>query len=319
MRPVITFLDGHTLNPGDLSWDRLTILGKFNVFDRTAIEQIHDRVSNTEILIVNKFPVNEGTLSHMPNLKYVVVAATGYNNVDTQAVKDAGIPVSNVTGYSTESVAQHVFSFILRHYNQIEYYAEQVRNGAWSQSPDFCFYHHSIKALSGKTLGIFGYGTIGHRVGELGNQFGMKVISSTGNMQKTKPDYVEFADPEILFSNSDILTLHAPLTASTKYIVNQDTLRLMKPASIIINTSRGPLVNEGDLLRALDQEKLAAAYLDVLEAEPPEASNPLIGHSKCFITPHIAWAGFESRIKLMEGIAQNIQNFLEGNIINRVA
>jgi glycerate dehydrogenase len=316
--PVITFLDAYTLNPGDLSWDVLNVLGDFRHYDRTDPPDFEERVSETEILIVNKFPVNSNTLTRMPKLKYVTVAATGYNNIDADAMRSSGIPVSNVSGYSTDSVAQHVFSFILGHFNRIDAYSDTVKQGDWSACPDFCYYHHSIRSLKGQVLGIYGFGTIGRRVGELGQAFGMKIIATTANMNKEKPDYVRFVSSDDLFAHSDVLSLHAPLTGKTRYVVNMERLNQMKKSAILINTSRGPLVNEIDLNAALDQNSIAAAYLDVMEKEPPDASNPLLRHPRCIITPHIAWAGLESREQLLNGLADNIRHYLSGEVMNRV-
>ncbi len=317
-RPLIVFLDAYTNNPGDLNFDIFKTLGDFMVYDRTSMEQLKDRASAAEIIIVNKFPVNKVSLTLMPNVKFICVAATGFNNVEIAAVAERGIEVSNVKGYSKDSVAQHVFACILAITNRPEYYSHQVAQGRWSSSPDFCFYDHTIGELAGKTMGIYGYGTIGRKVGEIAHSFGMEVISKGRDLKLEKPDYVRFVDQETLISSSDIISLHCPLTNETHGIINFENLQKMKSTAIVINTGRGGLVIENDLKEALDQGLIGGAILDVLQEEPPITGNPLIGHPKCMITPHQAWASKESRQRLLDGVAQNIKCYLNGQWINRV-
>lgn len=321
IRKEIVFLDAFTNNPGDLSFESISLLGNLKVYDRTEntnIELISERCVNAEIVIVNKFPVNEMTLTCMPDVKYIVVAATGYNNIDIESVKKRNIQVSNVKGYSSESVTQHIFASILTLLNKIEYYDHQVKNGRWSASLDFCFYDHSILELSGKTMGIFGYGNIGSRVGKVAHAFGMKIIATVTNKNKEKPDYVTFVDEEAIFRDSDFLSLHCPLTDATSGIINKSNLLKMKNNAILINTARGKLIEERDLFYALDHGLIAGAILDVLTHEPPSITNPLLNHSRCLITPHIAWAGQQSRKKLIEGIASNISAYCSGQWLNRI-
>ncbi len=322
IRKEIVFLDAFTNNPGDLSFESISLLGNLKVYDRTEntnIELISERCVNAEIVIVNKFPVNEMTLTCMPDVKYIVVAATGYNNIDIESVKKRNIQVSNVKGYSSESVTQHIFASILTLLNKIEYYDHQVKNGRWSASLDFCFYDHSILELSGKTMGIFGYGNIGSRVGKVAHAFGMKIIATVTNKNKEKPDYVTFVDEEAIFRDSDFLSLHCPLTDATSGIINKSNLLRMKNNAILINTARGKLIEERDLFYALDHGLIAGAILDVLTHEPPSITNPLLNHSRCLITPHIGWAGQQSRKKLIEGIASNISAYCSGQWLNRIS
>ncbi len=314
----IVFLDGFTNNPGDISWEVLSNLGSFHVYDRTNMDQLEERAKDADIIIVNKFVINEAALALMPKVKYIVVAATGYNNIDLTAVKNRNIPVSNVRGYSTESVTQHVFASIFALFNRIDHYNHEVKMGRWSKSQDFCFYDHSIKDISGLTFGIFGYGTIGKQVAKVANAFGANVIVTTRNPLSDAPDDIRFVSQEDLFAHSDILSLHSPLTDQTKGIVNKANLKLMKQDAILVNTSRGGLVVEDDLFYALDHGVIAAAALDVLDKEPPHFTNPLVGHPKCLITPHIAWASRNARIKLLEVIAHNIVSFTNGIIVNTV-
>jgi len=317
----IVFLDAFTNNPGDLSFESISLFGNLHVYDRTDSTDavsIAERCEKAEIVIVNKFPVNELTLAYMPEVKYIVVAATGYNNIDIEAVKGRNIQVSNVTGYSSESVTQHIFASILTLLNKIEYYDHQVKNGRWSSCLDFCFYDHSILELSGKTMGIFGYGNIGSRVGEVAHAFGMKIIATVNNRDRMKPDYVTFVDEEIIFQDSDILSLHCPLTEATSGIIKKSNLLKMKNSAILINTARGKLIEERDLFYALDHGVIAGAILDVLTQEPPSITNPLLNHSKCLISPHIAWAGQQSRTKLIDGIAKNISAYCNNQWLNKI-
>ncbi len=314
----IVFLDGFTNNPGDISWEVLENLGGFTVYDRTNVDELEERAKDAEIIIVNKFVVNEDALALMPKVKYIVVAATGYNNIDLVAVKNRNIPVSNVRGYSTESVTQYVFASIFALFNRIEYYNQQVKTGRWSKSHDFCFYDHSIRDISGLTFGIFGLGTIGKQVAKVANAFGAEVIATTRSEQKDLPDYIKIVTKDELFEKSDILSLHSPLTDETKGIINKTSLKLMKPDAILINTSRGGLVVENDLFYALDHDVIAAAALDVLDKEPPHFTNPLVNHQLCLMTPHIAWASRNARIKLLDGIADNIVSYMNGTVQNAI-
>lgn len=314
----IVFLDAYTNNPGDITFEPLSILGDFVAYDRTSMEELPDRVKHADIVIVNKFKVDEVSLALMENVKYIVVAATGYNNIDVSAVKKRGIPVSNVSGYSIHSVAQHVFASIFALLNRHEYYDAEVKAGRWAKAPDFCFYDQPIFELYGKTMGIVGYGDIGRRVGDLALTFGMKVIVHTRDTSKSKPDPIAFVDLDTLCADSDFVSLHCPLTEETNQLVRKENLRKMKPTAILINTGRGALVHEMDLFYALDHGTIQAAALDVLTQEPPALHNPLLNHPNCLVTPHIAWAGQDARKKLIQGIAENITSYLNGNPRNIV-
>ncbi|MBK9735789.1 MAG: D-2-hydroxyacid dehydrogenase [Saprospiraceae bacterium] len=314
----IVFLDAFTNNPGDISFEALEALGHFKAYHRTSLDELPARVQNAEIVIVNKFVINDEALKYMPNVKYIVVAATGFNNIDINAVKNQNIPVSNVVGYSTNSVTQHVFAAIFTILNKLSYYDSEVKKGRWSQSPDFCFYDHSITEVAGSCLGVYGYGAIGSRVCEVANILGMQVIATNRNTSKPQKDYITFVSDNELFAQSDILSLHAPLNDETAGIVNKDTLKMMKQNAIIINTSRGGLIKENDLFYALDHNLIAGAALDVMISEPPHYSNPLVNHQKCLVTPHIAWASTHARTKLLEGIASNIVCFQQGKIQNPI-
>ncbi|MBK8621071.1 MAG: D-2-hydroxyacid dehydrogenase [Saprospiraceae bacterium] len=316
-KPDIVFLDAFTMNPGDLDFSPLYDLGNCTIYDRTTPEELSERVKEATIIIVNKFLINEQSLAFMPHVKYICVAATGYNNIDIAAVREKNIPVSNVRDYSTESVVQHVFASILTWSNKISYYDRQVKSGRWSGQTDFCFYDQTIPSLRQKTIGIAGYGSIGKRVADVATAFGMKVVVYTRSEIQNQKN-VEKVSLESLFQRSDILTLHMPLTAETKKFVRKEHLNMMKPGSVIINTARGPLVDADDVYTALESGVLAAAFLDVWETEPPAEQHPLMEHPNCIMTPHIAWAGIEARQNLLLGLVDNIQAFLDGKWIHPI-
>ncbi|MGB4959492.1 MAG: NAD(P)-dependent oxidoreductase, partial [Saprospiraceae bacterium] len=240
----IVFLDAYTNNPGDISFYRLVQLGDVDIYDRTNLDELKSRASEAEILIVNKFVINDQSLEMIPNVKYIVVAATGFNNIDMRAVTKRNIKVSNVSGYSADSVAQHVLATLLHHFNKIDYYRDAVNSGRWADCPDFCFYDHTIVQLSNLTLGIVGYGAIGSRVGQLASAFGMKVIALVRDRSKSKPDFVNYVTEDELFAQSDIVTLHCPLNESTKEVIRMEHLLMMKNTAFVVNTGRGGLVNE---------------------------------------------------------------------------
>lgn len=318
LKPRIVFLDARTTNPGDISFNAISRLGCFSAYDYTTPDELEQRACDADIIIVNKFAINQAAVDVLRKCRYIVVAATGYNNIQKDVVQRAGISVSNVRGYSAYSVAQHVFASIFTWLNRQAYYHEEVRNGRWAQGTDFCFYDHTIKELEGMILGIIGYGAIGSKVGAMAHAMGMHVISVTGNSATQLPSFVQPAQLEDVFSYADILTLHCPLNEQTNKIVCARTLSMMKKEALLINTGRGGLINEDDLYHALQHNIIAAAALDVLQEEPPQAGNLLIDHPKCFVTPHQAWAGQNARIKLVDGIAANIKAYLTGNILNQV-
>jgi len=317
-KPTIVFLDARTTNSGDISFDEISRLGRFTAYDYTSLSDLEERASHADILIVNKFPVDAHAVSVLKRCRYIVVAATGYNTIDAEAVRNAGISVSNVKGYSTASVVQHVFASMFAWLNKPSYYHDEVKKGRWESSDDFCFYDHTIKEVDGMVMGIIGYGAIGRKVGAAAHALGMHVITEARKYSTPIPPFVQLLDLESVFAHADILTLHCPLNEETKEIVNARTLSLMKKEAFLINTGRGGLIHEHDLYHALENNIIAGAALDVLQEEPPRSGNPLLYHPKCYVTPHQAWAGLNARKKLVEGIAENIKSYLTGDILNQV-
>ncbi len=315
----IVVLDGYSVNPGDLSWDYLTSLGNCTLYDRTDKSEIIERTKDAEIILTNKVPLKADTLKLLPSLRYIGVLATGYNIIDIEAAKEQNIVVTNIPAYSTQSVVQMVFAHLLNITNQVELHSSRVREGKWSVCKDFCFWDTPITELAGKTFGIIGLGHIGMSVAKLADAFGMRVIANTSKKQKDLPPYIKAVSREELLKTSDIVSLHTPLTPETRNMIDKNALSLMKPTSILINTGRGPLVNEQDLADALNGKRLYAAGLDVLSAEPPRNDNPLLSARNCYITPHIAWATFEARKRLMDIACANVKSYLEGNIQNKVS
>lgn len=313
----ITVLDGHTLNPGDLSWDKLSELGNLTVYDRTKEKDILKRASNSKIILTNKTPLFANTIKQLPDLKYIGVLATGYNVVDADTAKKQGIIVTNVPAYSTRSVAQMTFAHILNLAQRTACHSASVKAGDWSRSEDFCYWKHPLLELSGMTLGIFGFGQIGQAVFKLAKAFGMKIIASSRTTKEGFDD-VDFVDIDSLFKTSDILTLHCPLTHETEKIVNKEKIDLMKKSAFIVNTARGQLIDEEALANALNNGTIAGAGLDVLSSEPPEKNNPLLSAKNCFITPHIAWASKASRQRLMDTAVENVKAFIKGSPQNKV-
>ncbi|MBA2850731.1 glycerate dehydrogenase [Methanococcus maripaludis] len=313
----IVVLDGYAMNSGDLSWENLKKLGEVSIYDRTLESEVVERISDSEIVITNKVIIGKEVFEKCKNIKYVGVTATGYNVVDTNLAKELGVIVTNVPAYSTDSVAQLVFSFILEHCQNVFKYTESVKSGDWVNSKDFSYQKFPIIELTGKNLGIIGFGAIGKKVAEIGNAFGMNVLVNTSSPSADKIN-VNFVSKEEIFKNSDFLTLHCPLNNETDEIVNEKTLNLMKKSAILINTGRGGLVNEKDLANALNLEKIAGAGLDVLSTEPPKEDNPLLNAKNTYITPHVAWASYEARKRLMDVTINNVKSFIDGNPINVV-
>ncbi len=312
----ITVLDGYTENPGDLSWDWLTKLGDCTVYDRTPAELIAERCNGCDIIITNKTPLRRNLLENLPDLKYVGLLSTGYNIVDWEYCKEKAIPVCNIPSYSTSAVAQLVFALILEHTNAVAVHSNSVHGGEWSACKDFCYWKTPLTELDGKTIGIIGFGKIGKAVAKIALAFGMKVLASTNH--PTPFESVEFCEKEDLLGRSDFVSIHCPLTPSTEGMVNADFLKKMKKNAILINTSRGQVIDEYALAEALKNGTIAGAGLDVLSTEPPKADCPLLGINNCYITPHIAWAGFETRQRLMSICRKNVEAFLGGNPINLV-
>lgn len=315
----IVVLDGYGLNPGDLSWDAMKELGDLTVYDRTSPCELLQRAAEADVLITNKTVITKDDLQKLPAVKYIGVLATGYNIVDIEAAKERGIVVTNIPAYSTKSVAQMVFAHILNITQRVGHYAHANKNGRWDQNPDFCYWDTNLIELDGKSIGIIGLGNTGYATSQIALSFGMKVYAYTSKHQFQLPVGIHKLELDELFKTCDIISLHCPLTPSTKEIVNKERLALMKPTAIIINTGRGPLVNEQDLADALNERKIAAAGVDVLSTEPPKADNPLLKAKNCFITPHIAWATKEARVRLMDIAVNNLKSFKQGKVINNVA
>lgn len=315
----IVVLDGYGLNPGDLSWKGMEALGELTVYDRTSPSELMERSEGAEALITNKTLITAENMEALPELKYIGVLATGYNVVDIEAAKARGIVVTNIPAYSTSSVAQMVFAHILNITQRVGHYAEENSKGRWTNNADFCYWDTDLVELDGKKMGIVGFGNIGQATARIAQAFGMEVLLYTSKEQSALPQGMRKVALDELFAESDVISLHCPLTPDTKEMVNAERLKLMKPSAILVNTGRGPLVNEQDLADALNEGRIAAAGLDVLSVEPANADNPLLGAKNCFITPHIAWATKEARTRLMQIAVQNLKSYQEGYIINNVA
>ena len=314
----IVVLDSYGMNPGDLSWDALKELGEVTIYDRTSEEEVYQRCSDADIVLTNKVVFDADTIWKLPNLKYIGVLATGYNIVDTVAACDNDIVVTNVPAYSTDSVAQLTFAHILSIANRIEHYAIENRNGRWSNNPDFVYWDTPLIELTGKTLGIVGLGLIGMKVAKMALCFGMDVFAVTSKHRKDLPEGIQKTTLDGLLATSDILSLHCPLKRETREMINATTLAKMKHGAILINTGRGPLVNENDVAEALKSGQLGAYGTDVMCQEPPSADNPLFSAPNFYSTPHIAWATFEARQRLMKTVVDNVKAFIEGKPVNVV-
>jgi glycerate dehydrogenase len=314
MKETIIITDGHTLNPGDLTWKPFEELGAVKIYDFTPEDLVLQRCQGATIIVTNKTPISKGIISACPNLKIIAVTATGYDVVDIQSANTRGVQVCNVPGYGTDSVAQHTFSLILELTNHVGLNSQSVRKGDWSSQDEFCYTKAPIRELRGKTLGVVGYGKIGRRVGDIGSAFGMNILYSA-SPQSNDPH----AKPvEQLFFEADIVSLHCPLTKDNRGFVNYSLLSSMKRSSLLINTARGQLINENDLLKALKEGLISGAALDVLSKEPPPADHPLLDLSNCIITPHNAWYSFEARSRIMEITVRNIDRALKGSSQNLV-
>ena len=308
--------DVDKVNSDDLSWQGLEELGVVTVYDRTQASETVARAADAEIVLTNKVVISKEVMAQLPRLKYIGVLATGYNVVDVGAARERGITVTNIPAYSTESVAQMVCAHLLTVTNRTEHYAKENRKGRWSINPDFCYWDFPHTELAGKTFGIVGLGNIGQRVAQIALAFGMKVKALTS--KNTLPAGVEKASMEELLATSDVLSLHCPLTETTRHLMNVDTLRQMKPSAILINTGRGPLVDDQAVADALAEERLAAFCADVLTEEPPSITNPLLQQPNAFITPHIAWATKEARVRLVQVAIDNVRAYLSGKPQNVV-
>ncbi len=315
----IVILDGFTANPGDLSWERLAALGELTVYDCTTAQQTIERAAEADIVLTNKVLLRRQEIEQLPKLRYIGVLATGYNVVDIEAACERGIVVTNVPAYSTESVAQMVFAHLLTVTNRTEHYALQNREGRWTSSPDFSYWDTRLTELAGKTFGIVGLGNIGSRVAAIASAFGMRVMAYTSKEPSLLPPYIKKGTMEEVLAQSDVVSLHCPLTDNTHHLIRRDTLKLMKPTTILINTGRGPLVCEEDVAEALNAGSLYAYCADVLSKEPAEASNPLLKCPAAYITPHIAWATEEARKRLVDVAVGNVCAFVGGTPQNVIS
>lgn len=315
----IVVLDGYAANPGDLSWEGLEALGQCVVYPRTSANELLERAADAEILLTNKVIINKEAMEALPQLKYIGVLATGYNVVDVEAARERGIVVTNIPAYSTPSVAQMVFAHILNITQRVGHYADEARQGVWTACKDFSYSNTPLWELQGKKIGIVGLGNTGYNTARIAIGFGMKVYAYTSKSRLQLPPEIRKAELDELFATCDIVSLHCPLTADTHHLVNESRLKLMKPTAILINTGRGPLVDEQALADALNNGTIYAAGVDVLSTEPPTANNPLLSAKNCFITPHIAWATKEARQRLLQIAQDNVEQFIKNKPINVVS
>ena len=315
----IVILDGYTLNPGDLSWSKLSEIGEITVYDRTPKDLILERAAEAEIILTNKTPLTKETLKQLPKLKYVGVLATGYDIVDIEVAKELNIFVTNIPSYGTHSVTQMVFALLLEHCQRVQKHSDAVKAGEWTNNQDWCFWNYPLIELSGKKMGIFGFGRIGYQTAQVASALGMTIIAYNRHQYEVDLPNFEWADDlTYLLNEVDVLSLHCPLTPETEEIINRDNLAMMKDSAIIINTARGKLINNQDLADALNNGVIAGAGLDVLDVEPPSASNPLLSAENCIITPHISWATKEARGRLLDMAIENIKAFNAGEAQNVV-
>ncbi len=315
----IVVLDGHTLNPGDLDWDELESLGECEIYDRTAPDDVVNRARHAEIVLTNKTVLDASVIERLPELRYIGVMATGYNVVDIEAAAGKQIPVTNVPTYGTQSVAQMVFALLLELTQHVGHHAHTVREGKWAACEDFCYWDYPLVELAGLTIGLVGFGRIGRAVAAIARAFGMKVLVNDILVVRPEDADVEFVGLDALFAQSDVVSLHCPLTPETDGMVAAPRLGQMKRSAFLINTSRGPVVNDRDLADALNSGRIAGAGVDVLSVEPPGPDNPLLSARNCFITPHIAWATRAARVRLMRAVVDNLKAFLSGrpqNVVN---
>ena len=315
----IVVLDGYTLNPGDLTWKKLEQLGELTVYERTSAEHVYERAMEAAIVLTNKTPLSSEVINKLTSLKYIGVLATGYNVVDVDAAKRKGILVANVPGYGINSVAQLTFALLLELCHHVQRHSDGVMGGKWSRSADWCYWDYPLIELANKTFGIIGFGNIGRSVANIASAFGMNIIANsrtqTDQTHRKNFRWVSFDD---VLELADVVSIHCPLTPETKGLINKDSLKKMKPSSILLNTSRGPIIVDQDLADALNNDVIAGAGIDVLSVEPPKDDNPLLGAKNCMITPHLAWATKEARTRLMNGVAENVAAFLSGNPMNVV-
>jgi glycerate dehydrogenase len=317
----IVILDGYALNPGDLSWEGLQSLGSLTVYDRTPPELLLERAEGADVLFSNKTPIGGDAINQLPDLKYIGVLATGYNVIDVDAAKSKGIIVTNAPGYGTTSVVQMTFALLLELAQRVQRHSDTVMQGKWASSADWCYWDYPLVELAGKTIGIIGFGNIGQKVGDVATAFGMNIIgnSRTETDQSHRSNFIWADIPELL-EQADVVSIHCPLFPETKGLINKENLSRMKNSAFLINTSRGPIVVDQDLADALNHDVIAGAGIDVLSVEPPSADNPLFKAKNCLITPHIAWATKEARLRLMDIVVNNLAAYLNGapvNVVNK--
>lgn len=315
----IVVLDGYTLNPGDLSWDELEALGTCRIYDRTPAAEVVPRAKDAQIVLTNKTALSGEVIQQLPQLRYVGVLATGYNIVDAAAARRRGIPVANVPTYGTRSVAQMVFAHLLNLTQHVAHHAQSVAQGRWSGCEDFCYWDYPMIELAGQTMGIVGFGRIGRATGQLALAFGMNVLACDVAVPPDSAEEVEMVELDVLLRRSDVVSLHCPLTPATERLIDRERLALMKDSAFLINTSRGPLVDEPALAEALSSGRLTGAGLDVLSVEPPGTDNPLLSADNCFVTPHVAWATKAARARLLRTVVANVRAFLDQkpqNVVN---
>lgn len=313
----IVILDGYSVNPGDMSWEGLEQFGNLTVYDRTMPDEVFDRSKDAEVILTNKVVLDKDMLNHLPRLRYIGILATGINVVDVPEATRLGIVVTNVPSYSTMSVAQSVFALLLAFTNSAEHYSDEFHSGEWCRCPDFCFVNTDLTELAGKRFGIIGYGHIGQAVGRIASAFGMQVCAASSKPQEKIPEVIKLSEDEI-FSTCDVVSLHCPLTDETYHLADARRIGSMKPDAILINTARGPLVDEQALAEALRDGRIRGAGLDVLGQEPPRPDNPLIHAPHCVVTPHIAWATKEARTRLITIAVDNLRAFIADSPVNTV-
>ena len=317
--PKIVVLDGYAENPGDLEWTGFEELGELTVYDRTPADKILERIGDADIVYTNKTPIDRDTLKHCSQIRYIGVLATGYNVVDVVAAREQGVPVTNIPSYGTDAVGQFTIAMLLEICHHIGHHDQAVHAGRWAASQDFCFWDMPLMELAGKTMGIIGYGRIGRVTGRIARALGMRVIAVKRKSGSDADEGVEFVDLDALYAQSDVISLHCPLKEDTREMINRDSIAKMKDGVILLNSGRGQLIREADLAEALNAGKVFAAAVDVVSQEPILPDNPLLQAKNCIITPHIAWASRDSRMRLMNVAVENLRSFLEGspeNVVN---
>lgn len=314
----IVILDSYTVDQGELTWDGLSELAEVEAYERTSPDEVITRCKGAEMVLTNKVVLDATVLNMLPRLQYIGVLATGYNVVDLEVASRQNIVVTNIPAYSTESVAQMVFCHLLNIVSHVDYYAIENRSGRWSQSPDFCYLDHNLFELHGKKMGIVGLGNTGMATARIATGFGLQVFAATSKDEENLPYGIKKADLDTLFEQCDIVSLHCPLTDDTFHLVDAERLASMRPSAILINTGRGPLVDDAAVAEALNSDLIAAYGADVLTTEPPAADNPLLSAKNCYLTPHIAWATREARLRLINICIENVRAYLDGEPMNQV-